>query len=65
MLRLSNDAGGLYKNDLMEEVPLSAGLEFNTRAVTAGLRASYRMLRAQSFAETSTVGNLEGYLDAA
>jgi hypothetical protein len=66
LLRVSADAGGLYKNDLMEEVPVTAGLEFNTGAVTAGLRANYRMLLDQSFADPSTVGNLEGgYLDAA
>jgi opacity protein-like surface antigen len=66
MVRVSQDAGGLYKNDLLEEVPVAAGIEFNTGAVTAGLRASYRYLVGESFADPSTIGNLEGgYLDAA
>ena len=66
MVMVSKDAGGLYKNDLLEEVPVTAGLEFNTGAVTAGLRASYRLLIGESFADPSTIGNLEGgYLDAA
>lgn len=59
------EAGGLYRNDLMEEFPLAAGLEFNTGAVTAGFRASYRMLLDESFADPGAQGNPEGgYMDA-
>ncbi|GEN09342.1 Outer membrane protein beta-barrel domain-containing protein [Myxococcus fulvus] len=36
--------GGFYDSDTMEEVPLAAGLEFNSGALTAGLRATYRVL---------------------
>jgi opacity protein-like surface antigen len=58
-------AGGLYRNDLMEEVPLAAGLEFNTGAVTAGFRTSYRLLMDEGFADPAVPGNPEGgYLDA-
>lgn len=65
MLRVTEEADGLYRNDLMEEVPMVAGLEFNTGAVTAGLRASYRWLVDESFADPSVTGNPEGgYLDA-
>ena len=39
-----------YRNDLMEEVPLAAGLEFNSRSVTAGVRATYRLLVDEGFA---------------
>jgi hypothetical protein len=61
MLRVTEGAEGLYKNDLMEEVPVTAGLEFNTGAVSAGLRTNYRWLLDEGFA-----GKLEGgYLDGA
>ena len=40
---------GLYDSDLMEEVPVAAGIEFNKGAVTAGLRATYRLLLDENF----------------
>ncbi|MFL5350188.1 MAG: outer membrane beta-barrel protein [Hyalangium sp.] len=40
---------GTYNSDMMEEVPLAAGIEFNKGAVTAGLRATYRLLLDENF----------------
>jgi hypothetical protein len=61
MLRVTSGAEGFYRNDLMEEIPLTAGIEFNTGAVTAGLRTRYKMLFDEGFA-----GKREGnYLDGA
>lgn len=43
-VRVAGDASGLYRNDLIEEVPVVAGIEFNTGALTAGVRGTYRFL---------------------
>jgi opacity protein-like surface antigen len=62
-VNVTGNADGLYKNDIMEEVPMAAGLEFNSGAVTAGLRATYRMLIDEGFADQAQpVGNPEGGL---
>ncbi|NOK36348.1 outer membrane beta-barrel protein [Corallococcus exercitus] len=56
---------GLYDSDLMEEVPLAVGLEFNTGGLTAGVRGTYRLLIDQDFANvTSTDDNGGGLMDA-
>ncbi|MBN8471932.1 outer membrane beta-barrel protein [Corallococcus exiguus] len=56
---------GLYDSDLMEEVPLAVGLEFNTGGLTAGVRGTYRILIDQDFADaTSTDGAGGGLMDA-
>jgi hypothetical protein len=45
----------------MEEIPFTAGIEFNSGAVTAGLRTRYKILFDEGFA-----GKREGnYLDGA
>lgn len=65
-VRVSDDDSGLYRNDFLEEVPVVAGLEFNTGALTAGLRGTYRFLFDERFAERAQPGNPEGALfDAA
>lgn len=33
-----------FRNDTVGEVPLAAGIEFNTRGLTAGVRGTYRVL---------------------
>ncbi|MFN7134419.1 MAG: hypothetical protein ACK4N5_20230 [Myxococcales bacterium] len=48
----------IAESDLMQEVPLVAGFEFNTRRVTAGVRASYRYLVDEQFLRP--VGNPQG-----
>jgi opacity protein-like surface antigen len=53
---------GLYDSDLMEEVPLVAGVEFNSGALTAGVRGTYRILVDEGFAENATVENPSGGL---
>ncbi|RKG61667.1 hypothetical protein D7V80_33675 [Corallococcus sp. CA054B] len=56
---------GLYDSDLMEEIPLAVGLEFNTGGLTAGVRGTYRLLIDQDFANvTSTDDNGGGLMDA-
>jgi hypothetical protein len=60
---VSVDGGlGLYESDLVEEVPVAAGIEFNTGAVTAGLRATYRLLVDENFASNTSPGNPQGGL---
>lgn len=57
------DATGLYEDDFVEEVPLAAGIEFNTGALHAGLRTTYRWLIDESFADNAApVGNPQGGL---
>ncbi len=51
---------GLYDNDLMEEVPLVAGVEFNTGVLTAGFRTSYRLLVDEGFADPARPGDPGG-----
>ncbi|RKG99680.1 hypothetical protein D7V97_31310 [Corallococcus sp. CA053C] len=56
---------GLYDSDLMEEVPLAVGLEFNTGGLTAGVRGTYRVLIDQDFADlTATDNGGGGLMDA-
>ncbi len=50
---VSGATDGLYRSDLLEQLPLAAGIEFNTGAVTAGLRGTWRMLLDEDFAKTS------------
>lgn len=66
LVQVSGDEQSLYQNDLMQEVPVTGGIEFNTGAVTAGLRTSYRWLIDESFADPAVAsGNPQGgYLDA-
>lgn len=62
-INADNDTSGLYKSDFVQEIPLAAGLEFNSGAVSAGFRATYRFLLDEAFADNAqTVGNPEGGL---
>lgn len=48
---------GLYTNDFVREVPLAAGLDYQlTRAISAGARASYRVLFGEEFANPAEPG---------
>jgi opacity protein-like surface antigen len=62
----SQVATPLYRSDLMEEIPLSAGIDFAWRRVTAGVRTTYRMLLDEDFADSASPdGNAQGgMLDA-
>lgn len=64
---VSGEANGLYESDFMEEVPMAAGLEFNSGAFTAGVRTTYRLLLNEEFAEAALAeaGPSGGLFDAA
>lgn len=66
-VRVSGAAGGLYESDFMEEVPVAAGLEFNSGAFTAGVRTTYRLLVNEEFADPALAedGPGGGLFDAA
>ncbi len=60
---ISGEDLGLYRNDIMEEVPLMTGIEFNSGAFQAGVRLGYRLLLDEGFADNAQpVGNPEGGL---
>ncbi|NTX01541.1 MULTISPECIES: outer membrane beta-barrel protein [Myxococcus] len=54
--------GGLYDSDTMEEVPLAAGVEFNSGALTAGVRATWRVLLDNGFANDALDEDTDGGL---
>jgi hypothetical protein len=56
------DEADPYSSDLMEQVPLSAGLEFNSGALTAGVRGTYRVLVDDNFADAAVPGDASGGL---
>lgn len=61
LITISGETGGLYKSDLMEEVPLAAGVDFNSGALTAGFRGGYNILVDEGFADNAQeVGNPRG-----
>jgi opacity protein-like surface antigen len=47
-----------YQNDLMGEIPLGAGIEYNaaTNGLTAGIRGTYRVLLDQNIASNADSG---------
>lgn len=55
-------AGDAYSSDLMEEVPLAAGVEFNSGALTAGIRGTWRVLVDDNFADAAVPGDASGAL---
>jgi len=54
---ITGNNGG-YSNDFMGEIPLAAGLEFNSRSVTAGVRATYRILADEGWAGVARTGGM-------
>lgn len=65
LVRVSEHDEQLYQGELMQEVPIAAGIEFNTGQVTAGLRGTYRWLVDESFASGAAAGNPQGgFFDA-
>jgi opacity protein-like surface antigen len=54
-LNVTDGADNLYNNDIIEELPLAAGVDFRfTPNVFAGARASYRVLFGTEFADPAT-----------
>jgi len=50
-LSASGDFEGAFGSDMVEEVPVALGIEFNTGRLTAGARATYRLLLGQDLSE--------------
>lgn len=50
-ISVGGDLDGLFESDVVEEVPLAAGVEFNVDALTAGVRATYRLLLDEDLSE--------------
>lgn len=61
-LNVTDGAETLFDNDVVSEVPLAAGLDYNFGSIFAGARATYRLMYgegyADDFAGTDTGGNL-------
>ncbi|MCP3098615.1 hypothetical protein LZ198_06965 [Myxococcus sp. K15C18031901] len=53
---------GLWASDTMQELPLAAGLEFNSGALTAGVRATWRLLLNDGFADGALDEDTDGGL---
>ena len=54
-INVSDGADALYRNDIITEVPLAAGLDYRfSDSVFAGARASYRVLFGTEFADPAT-----------
>jgi hypothetical protein len=51
-----------YDNDFTEEIPMVAGLEFKVGALSAGARATYRVMLGESFADDAGAGSGNGDL---
>ncbi|MFP2904530.1 outer membrane protein [Pyxidicoccus sp. 3LFB2] len=50
----TGEAGdGVFDEDIVAEVPLSAGIEYRFSGMTAGARATYRIVEGESFAPGS------------
>jgi len=58
----SQGAEFLYDNDFTEEIPMAAGVEFKAGALTAGARATYRVMLGESFADDASAGSGNGDL---
>jgi hypothetical protein len=53
----SDGADFLYDTDLVQEVPLAAGVDYNFGSIFAGARATYRMLYGEGFADDVSPGD--------
>jgi hypothetical protein len=62
LINPSEGAEFLYDNDFTEEIPFAAGLEFNIGAISAGARATYRVMLGESFADDASPGESNGDL---
>ncbi|MFL5349405.1 MAG: hypothetical protein ACJ8AT_31780 [Hyalangium sp.] len=51
LINPSAGAGTIFDNDLVEEVPLAAGVEYHYGKISAGARATYRLMFGESFAD--------------
>lgn len=61
-LNVSDGAEARYDNDIISEVPLAAGLDYNFGgAIFAGARATYRLMYGEGYAD-DIAGDAEGSL---
>lgn len=56
----NQEAESLYSNDIMTELPLAAGVDLQRGNLNAGVRATYRFLGNEEFAEFAAPGASEG-----
>jgi Outer membrane protein beta-barrel domain len=58
----SDGAETLYDNDIVQEVPLAAGVDYNFGSIFAGARATYRLMYGEGFADDFRPGDNDGSL---
>ncbi|WP_224243943.1 outer membrane beta-barrel protein [Hyalangium gracile] len=58
----SDGAEAVFDNDITQEVPLAAGLDYNFGNIFAGARATYRLMFNEGFADDAFPGNNGGNL---
>jgi hypothetical protein len=58
----SEDAEIAYRNDFVTEVPLAAGVDYQLGILNAGVRATYRVLFGEEFAEPTSGPSTQGGL---
>jgi hypothetical protein len=58
----TDGADTFYDTDIVQEVPLAAGLDYNFGSIFAGARATYRMLYGEGFADDLRPDNNDGNL---
>jgi len=50
-ITIGGDLRGAFESDLVQEIPVAVGVEFNSGALTAGARATYRLLLDENLRE--------------
>jgi hypothetical protein len=50
-ISIGGDFQGVFESDVVEEVPVALGVEFNSGSLTAGARATYRLLLDENLSE--------------
>ncbi|MDY7228434.1 outer membrane beta-barrel protein [Hyalangium rubrum] len=60
-LNVSDGAETLFDNDVVSEVPLAAGVDYNFGAIFAGARATYRLMYGEGYAD-DFAGDADGSL---
>jgi hypothetical protein len=59
---IRGETDGRFRDDFMQEIPLVGGLELNSGGLTAGLRATYRVLIDEGFVRAPQGGGVTGGL---
>jgi hypothetical protein len=61
-LNVTDGADTLYDNDVVSEVPIAAGIDYNFGNIFAGARATYRLMYGEGFADDINLDDAEGNL---